>query len=181
MKQNFEYINIIIKKIFIIIIKFNRTVELSEIKRFKDDLTKISKLYLEDGQYIQIWSKGTNCTLQIIKKFFTGRSIQPFYVISHNLKHNADCIYRIYYKLWKIELYYNSIKQNVYLADSPNKGALSRANHIFASLVAFSKLEILKIKGSANHFTIKAILLLKASQDAFLELESLKKFILCIR
>ena len=42
------------------------------------------------------------------------------------------------------------------------------------SKVAFCKLELLKIKTAANHFAIKHLLLLKANQAAFLELQTLK-------
>ena len=45
-KENLEYINNIIKKKFIIGIKSNRTVALSEKEKLKGDFTKVSKLDL---------------------------------------------------------------------------------------------------------------------------------------
>ena len=81
----------------------------------------------------------------------------------------------IYQKRWKIELYHKSIKQNASLSASPTKRVLSQANHIFSSLVAFCKLELLKIKTSTNHFAMKHRLILKANQAAFLELTALRK------
>ena len=67
-KENLEYINNVIKKKFIIGIKSNRTVALSEKEKLKGDFTKVSKLDLEDGQSIKVWVKGIDFTLQLIKK-----------------------------------------------------------------------------------------------------------------
>lgn len=175
-KENLEYINNIIKKKFIIGIKSNRTVALSEKEKLKGDFTKVSKLDLEDGQSIKVWVKGIDFALQLIKKVFTNEDSSKgvLYIISNDLKHGADYLYMIYQKRWKIELYHKSIKQNASLAASPTKRVLSQANHIFSSLVAFCKLELLKIKTAANHFAIKHLLLLKANQAAFLELQNLK-------
>lgn len=175
-KENLEYINNVIKKKFIIGIKSNRTVALSEKEKLKGDFTKVSKLDLEDGQSIKVWVKGIDFALQLIKKVFTNEdgSKGVLYIISNDLKHGADYLYMIYQKRWKIELYHKSIKQNASLAASPTKRVLSQANHIFSSLIAFCKLELLKIKTAANHFAIKHLLLLKANQAAFLELQNLK-------
>ena len=65
-KENLEYINNVIKKKFIIGIKSNRTVALSENEKLKGDFTKVSKLDLEDGQSIKIWIKGIDFALQLI-------------------------------------------------------------------------------------------------------------------
>jgi hypothetical protein len=113
----------VIKKKFIIGIKSNRTVALSENKKLKGDFTKVSKLDLEDGQSIKIWIKGIDFALQLIKKIFTNEdgSTGVLYIISNDLEHNADHLYIIYQKRWKIELYHKSIKQNTSLAASPTK------------------------------------------------------------
>ncbi len=90
------------------------------------------------------------------------------------MEHDADHLHMIYQKRREIELYHKSIKQNASLAASPTKRVISQANHIFSSLVAFCKLELLKIKTATNHFAIKHLLLLKANQAAFLELNNLR-------
>ena len=175
-KENLEYINNSLKKKFIIGIKSNRTVALSEKEKLKGNFTKVSKLDLQDGQSIKIWIKGIEFALQLIKKIFINEdgSTGVLYVVSNDLDHNADYLYMIYQKRWKIELYHKSIKQNASLAASPTKRVISQANHIFSSLVAFCKLELLKIKTSTNHFAMKYRLLLKANQAAFLELSNFR-------
>ena len=96
-------------------------------------------------------------------------------LISNDLNSSANYLYTIYQKRWKIEVYHKSIKQNASLATSPIKRVISQSNHIFSSLVAFCKLELLKIETATNHFALKFKLLLKANQAAFLELNNFKK------
>ncbi|KIC75952.1 hypothetical protein DB41_GU00010, partial [Neochlamydia sp. TUME1] len=55
-------------------------------------------------------------------------------------------------KRWRIEEYHKSIKQNASLEKSPTKIARSQRNRIFSSLIAYCKLEFLKIKTLLNHF-----------------------------
>ncbi len=80
-------------------------------------------------------------------------------------------IYEVYQKRWRIEEYHKSIKQNASLEKSPIKVVKSQKNHIFASIVAYCKLEFLKTKTSLNHFGMKYMLLMKANRAVFLELE----------
>ena len=132
-KENLEYVNNVIKKKFIIGIKSNRTVILSEKERLKGDFTKASKLDLEDSQSIKVWIKNIDFVLQLTKKVFTNEdgSKGVLYILSNDLKHDADYLYMIYQKQWKVELHHKSVKQNASLAASPTKRVLSQANHIF--------------------------------------------------
>ena len=68
-----------------------------------------------------------------------------------------------------------SIKENASLAKSPTKKVRSQANHIFASIVAFCKLEIMKVATATNHFAIKYKLLVKANMAAMSELINLRQ------
>jgi hypothetical protein len=60
------------------------------------------------------------------------------------------------------------------LSKSPTKTIRTQANHLFAAMIAFCKLELLKVKTTLNHFAIKHKLLLKANQIMFKELQELK-------
>jgi len=51
----------------------------------------------------------------------------------------------------------------------------SQANHIFASIVAFCKLEIIKVATATNHFAIKYKLLVAANIASMNELINLRK------
>ena len=76
----------------------------------------------------------------------------------------------MYKKRWRIEEYHKSIKQNTSLEKSRTKVVRSQRNHIFASIIAYCKLELLKVKTSLNHFALKYKLLLIGNQMAFAEL-----------
>ena len=78
----------------------------------------------------------------------------------------------IYEKRWKVEEMHKSLKQNALLGNSPTKMERTQCNHIFAAMLAFVKLERLKIKEQLNHFALKAKLHLKMAKAAFNELQS---------
>ena len=83
----------------------------------------------------------------------------------------------IYEKRWKpgrraVEEMHKSLKQNALLGKSPTKMERTQCNHIFATMLAFVKLERLKIKEQLNHFALKAKLHLKMAKAAFEELRS---------
>ena len=66
------------------------------------------------------------------------------------------------------------MKQNASLEKSPIKVARSQRNHIFASIIAYWKLELLRIKTHLNHFAMKYKLIIRANQIAYQELQKLK-------
>ena len=78
-------------------------------------------------------------------------------------------MYQVYQKRWRIEEYHKSIKQNSALAKSPTKTVRTQSNHVFASIVAYVKLEKLKLKTNLNHFALRYKLIVKANQKAFKE------------
>jgi len=49
-----------------------------------------------------------------------------------------------------------SLKHNANLAKSPTRTVKTQSNHIVLSILAFFKLETLKIKHHLNHFALKA-------------------------
>jgi hypothetical protein len=142
---------------------------------------QVSSLDLQDGQSIKAWLKGLEFPVALIKKVFINEdnSIGTLYLVSNDLDHDADYLYEIYQKRWQIEIYHKSIKQNTSLAKSPTKKVISQSNHIFASIVAFCKLEMLQLKTCVNHFALKYKLILRANQAAMMELQNLYKLTSC--
>jgi hypothetical protein len=181
--ENMKYIHNDINKLYIIGIKSNRTVALSKKDSISGQFQQASSLDMEDGQSKQVWLKDVKFKVTLIKKVFTNEdgSIGTLYLVSNDLEHDADHLYQIYQKRWKIEVYHKSIKQNASLAKSPTKTVKSQANHIFSSIVAFCKLEILQITTATNHFALKYKLLLKANFAAMTELNRLQLILPCVR
>lgn len=179
-KDNLEYIHNL-EKYFIIGIKSNRTVALSPGDKTNGRFQPVISLDLKDGQSVKVWLKGLEFPVLLIKKVFTNEngSTGFLYLVSNDLNRDADHLYEVYQKRWQIEVYHKSIKQNASLAKSPTKRVLSQSNHIFASIIAFCKLEMLQLKTCMNHFALKYKLILRANQAALMELQNLRKLTTC--
>lgn len=175
-KENMQFINAFNKK-FIIGIKSNRTVALSAKDRKLGEFQQVSSLNMQDGESKQVWLKGVPFQVILIKKVFTNEDASTgiLYLASNDIERESDYLYQIYQKRWRIEVYHKSIKENASLAKSPTKRVRSQANHIFASIIAFCKLEALKVITATNHFAIKYKLLLTANMAAMNELINLRK------
>ncbi len=65
------------------------------------------------------------------------------------------------------------MKQNTSIANSPTKTPDTQSNHFFASMLAYIKLEALKLKLSIGHFRIKAQLYLAGLKAMHQELAKL--------
>lgn len=175
-KKNMEFIEYDMKKKFINGIKANRLIALSEEERKRGQYQNLNALPLKDGDKRIVWLKDISFPVALITKIFKNEdgSTGILYLVTNDLESSADRIYEIYQKRWRIEEYHKSIKQNASLAKSPTKVVRSQKNHIFASIVAYCKLELLRTKTSLSHFGIKYMLLMKANRAAFLELERWK-------
>jgi hypothetical protein len=175
-QENMEFINKLGKK-FIIGIKSNRTVALSGKDKKLGKFKQVSSLDMRDGESKKVWLKGVPFEVVLVKKVFTNEdgSIGILYLASNDIEHDAAYLYQIYQRRWRIEEYHKSIKENASLAKSPTKRVRSQANHIFASIVAFCKLEIMKVTTATNHFAIKYKLLVAANIASMNELINLRK------
>jgi hypothetical protein len=58
------------------------------------------------------------------------------------------------------------------LEKSPTKKVKTQCNHVFAAMIAYCKLEMLKFKTGLNHFAIKYKLIVRANQIAMQELKT---------
>lgn len=176
-KENLHFIHHDMKKKFIIGIKSNRTVALSLEDKINDKFQQVAALDMDDDQSKIVWLKGNAFPVTLIKKVFINEdgTTGILYLVSNDINQDADALYKIYKKRWKIEVYHKSIKQNTSLSKSPTKRVRSQANHIFASMIAFCKLESLKIKMAMNHFALKYKLISTANQASMAELHRLQK------
>jgi hypothetical protein len=75
-----------------------------------------------------------------------------------------------------VEEYHKSLKQNASLAKSPTRTVRTQSNHLFASLLAYIKLETLKFSQRLNHFALKAKIYLAANKAAWTELANMKNY-----
>lgn len=174
-KANMAYIHNDLQKSFIIGIKSNRTLALSEDDAKNGQYTKVSELDLEEGVTHTVWLKGLGFPARLLKKIFKNEngSTGVLYLISNDMTSSAERLYEVYQKRWRIEEYHKSVKQNASLAKSPTKTIRTQCNHIFAAIIAYCKLEFLKFKTKMNHFAIKYKLIVRANQIAMQELRNM--------
>ena len=167
--DNMSYVNSK-NRYFIFGCKSNRLI------RFNKVWHKLNELPLADGQVITCYIKDVDFPVAITKKVFTNEDLSTgeLYLISNNLGLSGDDIYTIYQKRWIIEEFHKSIKQNASLAKSPTKTIRTQSNHIFCTMLAFIKLEALKLKTNLNHFAIKTKLYINATKSAIAELTKLR-------
>ena len=166
-----------LNKRFIIGIKSNRCVALSKEAQENGQFQQVNSFAWEKDTCRRVYLKDLSIPVKLLKKVFTNEdgSTGILYLVTNDLSIEADRMYEVYQKRWRIEEFHQSIKQNASLEKSPTKVVRTQMNHIFCSMAAYCKLEKLKMKTENNHFAIRRKLLIKANQAAFAELQKLRK------
>jgi hypothetical protein len=138
----------------------------------KGRFIRVDKLELSDKQSIRGYLRGYDKEILLVRQIFTNKdgSIGVLNLVCSEITLDGDKVTTIYKKRWKVEEFYKSLKHNVDLAKSPTKTIRTQSNHIFLSIFAFFKLELLKIKHKTNHFALRSKLLLRANQMGYQEL-----------
>lgn len=176
-KENLEFVHYDLKKLFVVALKSNRTVALSEADKRQGKFKKVEELDFQTNQTYEVWLKGLDFPVLAVKQVFInkGGSTGDMYLITNDLELSFHDICTIYQKRWNVENFHKSLKQNAALEKSPTKYEVTQSNHIFASMIAYCKLEILKVKNKMNHFQLKNRLYVQAIKASFNELQNLKK------
>jgi hypothetical protein len=174
--DNMNYIKNDLKKDFIMPLKSNRKIALSLSDKHHGLYRKVESLALEAGEVITVYLEQVEFPVLLVKQVFKNEdgSHGILYLVSNDTTLRYDQITTIYQKRWKIEVYHKSLKSNLALEKSPTKVVTTQVNHVFASLCAFIKLEMIKMKTKLNHFAIKAKIYMKSLQAAFLEVDTLR-------
>jgi len=177
--DNFEFVHYELKKHFVGAIKDNRTVALSREDKAAGKFKKVRELDLQEAQAICVWIKGLDLTVLLTKQVFKNKdgSTSELYIVTNDLELDGTGICTTYQDRWGVELMHKSLKQNVGLEKSPTKYEVTQANHVFAAMIAWTKLELLSLKEQTNHFALKSRLYIKALRAAFDELQRLKQFL----
>lgn len=164
------------KKFFIFDMKSNRNAVLNENDRNKGQWKRIDELDILDNTPVKVWLKDLEFPVLLTKQVFTNKdqSTGVRFLVSNDFSLSDDQFTTIYKKRWSVEEYHKSLKQNAAIAKSPTRTTRTQSNHIFASIVAYIKLEKLKMVHEMNHFAIKSKLYLSALKAAFKELAILR-------
>lgn len=174
-RENMIWIKETLQKDFIMALKNNRLVAVSQKERLAGQFVAIADVDLAPGETRLVYLKNVSFPVLITKQIFTNEdgSTGTLYLVTSDTTMTYDQITRRYQTRWQVEVVHKSLKQNAALEKSPTKTQRSQQNHIFAAMVAVVKLETLKIHHRTNHFAIKQKLYLKAIQAAYDELKQL--------
>ena len=171
--ENMKFVKNDVGKNFIMPMKSNRLVALSEQDKLDGFFVKIDSLELGEGK--TVWPKGLDFPGYLVRQVFKNGdgSTGTLYLISSDLMLLDDQIATIYKRRWKVEEYHQSLKGNVSLSKSPTKTKRTQANHVFASICAFTRLEAISSNHKTNHFAIKGTIYVNSLKAAFKKLEYL--------
>jgi hypothetical protein len=175
--ENFEFVHKELKKTFICAIKSNRKVALTWQDKLQGKFLKISELQWHEVDSRIVYLQGLDFPLLLTKQVFTNKdgSSGALHIVSNDLNLTPPELFHTYGKRWGVEVFHRSLKQNVGLEKSPTKFEVTQKNHVFASMLAWIKLEVLSLKNQSNHYGFKTKLYVKALKAAFCELQQLKQ------
>lgn len=161
---------------FIMPLKSNRKVALSEADHQQRRYQSIESLALEESQLLTVWLEGVGFPLHLTRQVFKdGDRVQgELYLVTNDLTTDSVCIQTQYARRWKIEEFYKSVKSNTGYGASPAHRVRTQSNHLFLVMLAYIKWEALRQSTSKNHFALKKLLTLNATKVALRELNSLK-------
>ena len=174
--ENMMLIKEAMKKDFIMPIKTNRKIALSEKDKLSGKYVTVSELELKENIQQTIYLEGVSFLLLLIKQVYKNADGTEgvLYLVSSDLTLTYEQITAIYHKRWKVEEYHKSLKQYVCLCKSPTKRVRTQSNHIFASIYSFFKLEYLSLKSELNPTALRTKFYISANRAAYDELENLK-------
>jgi len=165
------------KKYFVLPLKENRLIALSEEEKRKGQFRAVSLQAIETGRTVKVYLKGLAFPVYLVRQVFTNKDggSGTLYLVTNDRTLDFESVTNIYHKRWRIEEFHKSIKSNTGFSKSPTQTVRTQSNHFFASICANVKLECLKWKRGKNHFALKAEIYAQALQGAFSELRKLQE------
>ncbi len=174
--ENMRFIKQTVQKDFIMPLKANRKVALSQADKRQGQYVRVDTLDLEPQTVREIYLEGVDFPLMLIKQVFANEdgSSGVQYLVTSDTTLGSDAITTIYRTRWNVEPYHKSLKQNASLEKSPTQTVTTQTNHVFGALCGYIKLELLKGTTKLNHFALKSKLYLRALRIAFDTLQTLQ-------
>lgn len=165
------------KKFFLMDMKTNRLVALTQKDRSAGNWIRLDELDINPNTPVKVFIKDLKIAVLLMKQIFTNKdhSTGERYLVTNNLQVFSDDCDTTYQKRWGVEEYHKSIKQNTAAEKSPTRTERTQKNHLFASILAYVKLERLKFANKANYFAMKSKLYIAAVKAAFKELCNIRE------
>jgi len=160
---------------FIMALKENRKVALSKEDKLRGKYISIKEA-VSEGCVQSVYVEQLDFPLLIAKQVFKDEDgvTGTLYLTSSDLSLSYEHITAIYQRRWKVEEYHKSIKSNAAFPNSPTRTLQTQQSHFIASILAYVKLERLKVKKAANHFALKSLMMTNATKAAWVTLQQLQ-------
>jgi len=174
--DNMNFVKHKLHKEFVMPLKANRQVALSAEDKRHGVYVRVDEVEIEANTVRLVYLEGVSFPMLLAKPVFENKdgSTGVLFLVTSDTTLTYDEITSLYQKRWTIEPFHKSLKQNAALERSPAHTVTTQGNHIFASLCAWIKLEMLRRKSKMNHFALKAHLYLQAVQSALGALRQLQ-------
>jgi len=174
-KDNLSYIRHDLDKHFLVALKSNRTIAVTQQDKAQGRFVRIDSLSWS-AMPRKAWIKGLDFSVLLHRQIFTNKDDTTgiLYLACSDLDLSGEAIETIYQKRWKVELFHKNLKSHAALAKSPTKTIRTQSNHVFMAIYAAFSLERLRIKQKINPFALRAKLYLTAIRNAFELLQSMK-------
>jgi hypothetical protein len=113
---------------------------------------------IPDENPVPVYIKDLKFPVVVYKQVFKNKdgSAGVRYLVTNDKTMNGDRFKTLYKKRWSVEVYHESIKQNTSTGSSPAHTERTQSNHVFASIYAYTKLELAKLSHGYNHFAVKS-------------------------
>jgi hypothetical protein len=172
--ENMSFIKEDCERDFIMAMKENRRVALSEADKASGKYISI-KNAVSEGCVRSVWVEQLDFPICIAKQVFKdGDGVTgTLYLTSSDLSLSYEQITRIYKRRWKVEEYHKSVKSNAAFPKSPTKRVTTQKSHFIASIMAYVKLERLKVRCGKNHFALKSLMVVNATKAAWMTMNDL--------
>ena len=144
--DNMKFIQHETESYFIMAMKDNRKVALSLEDKQAGKYIDIKEAVIEECVQ-RVYIEQLDFPILITKQVFKNEdgSVGTHYLCSNDLNLTYEQITTIYKKRWKVEEYHKSIKSNCSFSKSPTSCIVAQQSHFIACLLAFIKMEELKI------------------------------------
>ncbi len=111
-KENLDYVHTQSGKKFVVALKSNRLVALSAEKKRQGEFKKIEELDLQTNQTCEIWLKGMDFPVLLVKQVFINKdgSTGVLYLITNDLDLSDLDICTIYKKRWNVVNFHKTLK-----------------------------------------------------------------------
>lgn len=160
---------------FIMALKENRKVALSKEDKLQGKYISIKEA-VSAGCVRCVYVEQLDFPLLIAKQVFKDEDgvTGTLYLTSSDLSLSYEHITAIYQRRWKVEEYHKSIKSNAAFPNSPTRTGKTQQSHFIAAILAYVKLERLKVKKATNHFALKSLMMTNATKAAWVTLQKLQ-------